>query len=196
MANYYAIAAVSATLQGLLADARPPEYSTASIDLVQMPDFQKPRQVSEGISIMLYRVAVSAASRSLYSPMTVNGSVRRPPLPVDLYFLMTPWAQSAEVQQRLLGWMMRTMEDTPNLYPAQLNAHSSQGNLFDENETVTLTFDPLSLQDLTNVWDILKPNAQLSVAYVARLLYLDSPIEVDSGSLVQTREFEMARLAR
>ncbi len=197
MAHYYAIAAVSATLQGRLADARPqPEFSTAQIELLQVPDFQKPKPVEEGVSIVLYRVAVSGAPRNLYPRLDPGGRRRQPPLPVDLHFLFTMWGRSAAKQQRLLGWVMRTLEDTPTFNAEQLNHYGGPEAIFDETETVTMIFDSLSLQDLTNVWDILKPNAQLSVAYIARMVYLETLVEEPSGELVQTREFQVAKVVR
>lgn len=197
MANYYAIAAVSAALREMLADARPqPEFSAAQIELLQVPDFQKPKPMDEGISIVLYRVTVSAAPRNLYPRLDPDGRRRLPPLPVDLHFMFTPWGRSAAKQQRLLGWLLRTLEDTPTLNAELLNHYGGPETIFDETESVTMIFEPLSLQDLTNVWDILKPNAQLSVAYVARMVYLETILEEPTGERVQTREFQMAKVIR
>lgn len=197
MAHYYAIAAVSSALQGLLADARPqPEFGAAQVELLQLPDFQKPKPVEEGVSILLYRTSVSSAPRNLYPRLDPGGRRRLPPLPVDLHFLFSAWGRSPARQQRLLGWLMRTLEDTPTLNAQLLNHYGGPQPIFDETETVTLIFDPLSLQDLSNVWDILKPNLQLSVAYIARQVYLETIIEEETGEPVQTREFRVAKVVR
>lgn len=194
MANYYAIAAVSAAIRGLLADARvQPEFSSAQIELLQISDFQKAKPIEEGISIFLYRVAVSAAQRSLSAGMDLRGRRRPPPLPVDLYYLLTSWGKTAAKQQRLLGWLMRTLEDQPTLSAELLNHYGGPEQIFDEQETITLIPDPLSLQDLSNLWDILKPNTQVSVAYIARMVYLESILESSEGEPVQTREFQYAK---
>jgi hypothetical protein len=197
MANYYAIAAISTALQGLLTDARPQlEFSTAQIELLQVSDFQKPKPIEEGVSIMLYRVAVSATPRNLYPRLDPTGRRKLPPLPVDLHFLFTVWGRSAARQQRLLGWLMRTLEDTPTLNAELLNYYGGPDTIFDETETVTMIFDPLSLQDLTNVWDILKPNVQPSVAYIARQIALETVLEEQGGELVQARDFRVAKVIR
>jgi hypothetical protein len=52
--------------------------------------------------------------------------------------------------------------------------------------------DPLSLQDLQLLWDVLKPNVPLIVGYVARMVPIDSEISVVEGPAVQTRTFAMA----
>lgn len=194
MANYYAIAAVSTTIRGLLADARvQPEFGSAQIELLQVADFQKPKPIEEGISIFLYRVAVSPMQRSLSAGIDLRGRRRLPPLPVDLYYLLTSWGKTAAKQQRLLGWLMRTLEDLPTLSAELLNHYGGPESVFAENETVTLVPEPLSLQDLANLWEILKPNSHISVAYMARMVYLESILVASEGEPVQTREFQYAK---
>jgi hypothetical protein len=127
-------------------------------------------------------------------PFTIGPSGRpfRPPLPVDLFYLMTPWAKTAEMQHLLLGWAMRAIEDSPSLPPALLNAHFPDVRPFRNDETVDLIHDPLSMQDINNIWEILgKHNVQVSATYVARVIPIDSRVEVgvDAGP-VQTRVFD------
>lgn len=196
MASYYAIAAVTAALQGLLADARPPEYASAEIAVLQVTDFQKAKPVEEGISILLYRIMVSALPRTLSYQVDALGRRRLPPLPVDLCYLFTPWGKTAAAQQRLLGWLMRTLEDSTNLNAGLLNHFGGPDLVFGEDETITLTPETLPLAELANLWDVLKPNAHVSVAYIARMVHLETLIEPASGEPVQTREFQYAGVPR
>ncbi len=192
MASYYAIAAVSATLQGVLSSLRPPEFGDASIDILELPDFHKAKPLEEGISILLYRVGVGGTPRTLSRPPNVEGTRRLPSLPVDLYYLFTPWARTAAVQQRLLGWLMRTLEDNITLSPSELNHYGGPETIFDEGETVSLIPEPLALQDLTNLWEALKPNEHVSVAYVARFVHLETVLPAVDAKLVQARQFDYA----
>ena len=50
--------------------------------------------------------------------------------------------------------------------------------------------DLLSLQDLFNIWEIAKHNHQASVSYIARMIYLDSEVELADAGPVQTRVFD------
>ncbi len=193
MASYYAIAAVSNALRGVLSTARPPELEQITIDVLQVTDFQKMKPIEEGLSIFLYRVAISAMPRTLSSRFDEQGRRKPPPLPVDLYYMITPWGRSAAMQQRILGWAMRTLEDISPINAATLNHFGGPEEIFSEDETVSLIFEPLPLQDLSNVWDILKPNAQVSVGYVARMVELETLLQPEEGSLVQTREFQYAK---
>ncbi len=70
-------------------------------------------------------------------------------------------------------------------------AHFPDVRPFRNDETVDLIHDPISMQDINNIWEILgKHNVQVSATYVARVIPLDSRIEtgVDAGP-VQTRVF-------
>jgi hypothetical protein len=57
---------------------------------------------------------------------------------------------------------------------------------------VELLHDPLSVQDLNNIWEILgKHNVQVSASYVVRLVSIDSRLqEPAAAGAVQTRVFE------
>ena len=99
---------------GLLADACPkPEFASAQFELYQLTNFSNPME--EGISLYLYRVAVNGARRNIPPVLGRDGRRYRPPIPIDLHYVATPWARSAVKQERLLGWMVRMFEDIPIL---------------------------------------------------------------------------------
>lgn len=106
MANWRAISSVGRTLLGLIEDHYPTgELTAPEFRLVHPASFDKPQ--AEGFSLCLYRVGINGSLRML--PPRRNAAGRRfsPSLPVDLQFLLTPWAADAESQMRLLGWTMR-----------------------------------------------------------------------------------------
>ena len=88
---------------------------------------------------------------------------------------------------------MRVLENTPILPPGLLNQHGPRHDVFAANETVELVCDPLSLQDLTNLWEALKPTVSLTVAYVARMVALDSDVEMADAPLVQSRGLDAGK---
>src|SRR6185295_2604269 len=112
MANYLAIAAVAKTLLRLIEEQCPRDdfTGTPTFKLYQTHDFGTPAIV-EGFSLMLYRATVNTATRNQPPRRGPDGVKRRPSLPVDLHFMLTPWAAEAERQLRLLGWVMRFAED-------------------------------------------------------------------------------------
>ena len=192
MASYRAIAATSRAIIGLLEDACPKsEFDKADFKLYQASDYEKP--IVEGISLLLYRVTVNTTLRNLPPRTAPDGTRYRPSFPLDLHYLLTAWASDTEKQQRLLGWAMRTMEDTTILPSAILNKYIDMPDTFRPEEAVELVCDSLSIQDLTAVWDKLKPKYQTSVTYVARMVALDSEIKLTEAELVQARGFDMKK---
>jgi Pvc16 N-terminal domain len=189
MATYHAIAATGEAILGLLEAARPqPEFANAQFALYQSTNFQNPME--EGISLYLYRVATNTTRRNLPPSIGPDGRRYRPPLPLDLHYLLTPWARTAAKQQRLLGWSMRALEDTPILPVGLLNHYGTEPETFFPHETVELVCEPLSLQEIVNIWDAFKPNLQLSAAYVARMVAIDTAVEISERSPAQTRVFD------
>ena len=187
MAKSQAIAATGQAILGLLADAAPkPEFATARFELYQVGDFEP--VLDEGISLYLYRVAVNTSCRNL-APTVADGKYFRPPIPLDLHYMLSAWAKTAVKQQRLLGWAIRTLADTPILHAGVLNQYGPENDVFRPSEGVELILDQLTLQDLNNLWSATKISPPLSVNYVARMLAIESTLELVAAPVVQTREF-------
>jgi len=159
----------------------------AAFLLYQAADFQKPMKF--GLSLFLYRVTVNVASRNGRPHTGPDGNQFLPPLPVDLHYLLTAWGVTASDQQEILGWGMRTLQDVAVLPSGLLNA-SSPG-VFGPAETIELLADTMSHQDLAPFWELMKPNQQVSVPYLARMVALESTVPISEYPDVQTRVFEM-----
>jgi hypothetical protein len=108
--------------------------------------------------------------------------------------MLTPFAPNADTQYRLLGWTMRVIEDTPILPAAYVNAHESQPDTFRPEETVELIYDPLNLQDLSALWEVMEPKLQPAATYVARRIDIESTLEMVDGALVQRRDLSFGRV--
>jgi hypothetical protein len=197
MATYDGIAAVSKAIIGLLYAARAsfPHGPQPNLKLFHASDYDNPKRagsgiVFPGITLYLYRVALNTSMRNASRQVRSDGKSYRAPLPLDLYYLLTAWADDVEMQQRLLGWSMRVLHDTPILPAALLNDHSPDvvDGVFREGETVELTLETLNFQDITTIWDKLKPKMQTSSTYIARMVMIESssPI-VEDMELAQTR---------
>lgn len=192
MAKAQAIAVAGQTFLGLLADNIPKsEFTNARFELYQAANFRSPME--EGISLFLYRIEINAGLRNTPIRTGLDGISRRPPLPLDLYYLLTVWAKDVVKQQRILGWAMRTLEDAPILSAGRLNHFGTETDVFHPNETIEIVYHSLSLQDLSNLWSGFKDNLPMSVAYIARVIAIDSTIVVEESAPVQTRQFDFAK---
>jgi hypothetical protein len=194
MANYRAIAAASTALAGLIRDHYPRAEFGAGLDiqLYQTRDFEQPMQ--EGFSIYLFRVAVNGAVRNLTLRRSPDGRRFRPSLPLDLYYMITPWAQDIERQHRMLGWVMRILDDTGVMSAGHLNHYMPETDTFRSNESLEIICDPLSLTDYLTLWDRLRPRLPASATYVLRAVLIDSEVHVPDAALVQTRRLDVGQV--
>jgi hypothetical protein len=195
MAKHPAIATVGTAILSLLADARPKsDFGNARFELYQSSNFESP--MDEGISLFLYRVTINGTLRNPPGRIDLTGKRRRPPLPLDLYFMLTAWAKTAEKQQILLGWAMQQLEDFPILPSGLLNSFGSEPEVFRSEETVEIICEPISIQDMVSIWENIKSSKtkmQISVTYVARMVMIESSLQQIEAPWVQTRSFAVAQ---
>jgi hypothetical protein len=123
-----------------------------------------------------------------------DGRRFRPSLPVDLHYMVTPWARSAGQQHRMLGWAMRMLEDLGTLSASHLNHYIAETSTFAPTEAVDIVCDPLALNDYLTLWDRLR-TLPASASYVLRMAMLDSTVEISDGAPVRTRRFDMGEVA-
>ena len=193
MASFQAIAATGQAMLGLLADAVPkPEFANAQFELYQISNFSNP--MDEGVSLYLYRIAVNGTRRNMPPIVGPDGRRYRPPIPLDLYYLLSVWARSTVKQQRLLCWTIRMLEDVPILPTGLLNNYGPEPEIFRPGETVEIILESLTLQDLNNLWSATKSTPPLSVGYVARMVGITSMMSLTEAVEVQTREFKSGAL--
>jgi hypothetical protein len=190
MAGAYAVAAVGKAILTLIESTCPrSEFASAAFELYQARNFLQPME--EGIALYLHRVTPANNIRNLPPRVAPDGRRYRPSLPIDLHYLLIPYARDAQQQQRLLGWVMRAMEDLPILNSGLLNQPGPEHDLFFDAESIDVIMETLPIQDIGSIWEVAKPNIQPAVPYVVRMLLLDSAIEIVEGAAVQTRVFGM-----
>jgi hypothetical protein len=194
MAAYGAIAAVGQSLLALLREAAPTtEFRGADFHLMSAGELEKPPTL--GVTLFLFQVTPSAIRRNL-AGRADGGKRRRPPMTLDLRYLLSAWAPTAEKQQRLLGWSLRAIEDAAILPSALLNEHAAPDHdTFHAEETVSLVPEPLALQDLFNVWELAgKPKLPASAGLVARLVAIDSALGDADAEPVRRRDYGSERV--
>jgi hypothetical protein len=136
-------------------------------DDLEAPDDEVGGITSPGLSILLYRVEVNKTVRSGWSAVgSANG---RAHLPLDLHFLVTPWASNADYELRILGRTMQCMEEHPSLSGPLLD-----GAGWAPGDSVQLVLDEVSTETVMRTFDSLPHDFKLSVTYVARVVRLDS----------------------
>jgi hypothetical protein len=192
VATYQAVAATSEAIVGLLSSAAAApdsEFGGTKVELYRGEDLAKP--MNEGVSLYLHRIVVSTEHRNRLPRVGPDGRRRRPAVPLDLHYLLTAWATDAIKQQRLLGWCIRVLADTPTLPAGLLNHFGPEHDVFLPDETIELLLEPLSMQDMSYVMEASGGRREVAATFVARVVELESLDPSPIGSLVQTRELQL-----
>src|SRR5438874_7219001 len=101
-----------------------------------------------------------------------GGKLRKPPMALDLYYLITPLLKAPRDQQIVLGKIMQVLYDRPTLEGPEL-----AGSLANSGETLRVIFNTVPLQEVSWVWQALETPYRLSVTYTVRVTMLDSTEE-------------------
>lgn len=178
MADASAIGLVSQSLQAVL--------RAAITDSGAFPgtavDLQSPRELLANgaqptvVSLWLYRVKRNEDLVNAPPVRLPNGRVSARPLPLDLYYLVTPLAPQALTRQRLMGRAMQALHDA-----SRFGAEFLRAELLAAGQSgLSVHLEPQTLDEATKVWHALHQPYELSVTYVAQVCLiesLDRPVE-------------------
>lgn len=167
MAKADAVRDTAATLVSLLQQGipsgmvDPTRITIATPD--QFTDLRDPAQPN--VTIFLYRIAVNPQLRNAPRRNIGAGKTTRPLLPVELSFLITPWAKDTKDELRIAGRILQTLYDHAELAAADL-----AGTSWDQDDTVQLILESLPLEDHYRIWDAGEVPYRLSLIYTARVI--------------------------
>ena len=175
MADYRAIASVGKSLERFLSACFleapvPVEGQTTVATLARTEDFRDGagRLVPPCLSIFLYRVEQNKTMRAAWSGVgSLDGTGH---LPLDLHYMITPWARDPELEHRILGRAMQCLEATPILAGPLL----TPGGDWAPNEAVQLVLEEVPTEWVMRTFDSLPVDFKLSVPYCARVVRIDT----------------------
>lgn len=188
MSNTRAIAAVTATIRGLLersfnqsADLNPdPLLNQTSVTTLPPDEARSGGTPAERqLNIYLYQILPNAAYRNADVPRQLRpGETGQPPLALNLYYLLTAYATDDDqpVSHRILGRAMSVLHDHPVLGREHLESILTDGasGLGEQFERVRLSLQPLALEDIFKLWSGFQTHYRLSAAYEATVVLIDS----------------------
>ena len=179
MADFTAIASVGKSLERFLSAcftdaAVPPPVpgSTTKAVLARTEDFDDTtgagRITMPCLSIFLYRIDYNKTMRAAWS--AVGSQDGHGHLPLDLHYMLTPWATDPEFEHRIIGRAMQCLETTPILGGPLL----TPGGNWAPHEAVQLLLEDVPTEWVMRTFDSLPTDFKLSVPYVARITRIDS----------------------
>ncbi|HLJ46317.1 MAG TPA: DUF4255 domain-containing protein [Bryobacteraceae bacterium] len=191
MSDFTAIRAVSHTLKEVLRQAIT-ESTEAQLSGVPI-ELRSPKELAKSttpvVSLWLYRVT--------RDPDMLNRPGARPapnqrviqPLPIHLYYLITPISAQPGDLQVLLGRAMQALNDHASLQGADL-----QDSLAGSSEQLRVVFETLTLEELTRIWHSLEEPYRVSVTYEVQVVNIDSDLEPIEVSPVKVRQADYAEI--
>lgn len=178
MSDFTVIGDIGETLKTLLEDD-----PWSGISSTPEITFKSPKEIKDDggnpnkVSLFLYQIIENAYLKNEEAQRIDNSSLRLPPLPLDLLYLVTPYSEDKTQEKIILGKVMQIFHDN-----AILSGTVLQGDLSGTDEEIKLLINPISLDDLTKIW-----SAFQEVSYRLSLTYMVSPVKIDSTHQVSTQ---------
>ncbi|MCP4663258.1 MAG: DUF4255 domain-containing protein [bacterium] len=125
------------------------------------------------INLFLYQVQENATLKNLDWQAKREGQLVPPPLSLNLFYLMTPYAQNDQetgnaTRHEILGDVMRVFHE----HPVVPEVHLAPG-LQDAREEIRIMLRALDLEELSRVWTTFSEPFRLSVLYEVAVVQLD-----------------------
>ena len=191
MATYRAIEAASSAIVGLLDDAfQATDFALDEPEFLVIDGGDFADGLPTGAGIFVYRIQVNGARRHPSGRAdVVTGRRDLPQLPVDVHLLVVVSAADPGTKLALTGWIMRKLEDHPVLPAGLLNRDAGDTPIFRTDETVEITFDDVSHEELLHLWEVLGAAKYdvVMLPYVLPNLHIESSVDMAEAREVQER---------
>lgn len=132
------------------------------------------------ITVFLYRVTIAPEQRNAARRVLPDGSTTRPLLPLELHYLVTPWASATADEHRIIGRILQQLYDH-----AELSAADLQGASWGPGDSVQLSLNPLTSEEQLQLWQTMAAPYRLSVAYKARIIGVEPALRQTPTPVVE-----------
>lgn len=192
MSDFTVVKAVTDTMQQILVDgitnSPDPQLNGVQIDL-RSPKEMREANNATGISLWLYRITRDADLLNDRPERISPTQIRNTPLPIHLYYLVTPLVTDPGDRQTLIGRVLQLFNDHAILRGADL-----QDSLAGSDDEFRITLETLTLEELTRVWFSLSEPYDLSVSYEVQVVKIDSDLEAVQNASVISRKTGYAQI--
>ena len=124
------------------------------------------------VNLYLYQVTENPFTKNQPWVTRPDGVQEYPPLALNLYYLLTPYASDPLSAHRVLTHAMQTLYVNSTLTGVDL-----ADPLRLSVERLTINLCQMSLEELTRIWNALQTPYRLSVSYEVRIVLIESMLE-------------------
>jgi hypothetical protein len=177
MSDYTVLAEVGETLVGVLwQEIQLDPQVNALIDNENRISLESPADLigndAVRLSLYLYRIVEDPNTKNRFMVQGNGAQLRKAPLSLDLFYLITPMVGLPREQQIVLGKVMQVLYDR-----AILEGPDLVGSLAVSGEVLRVVLNPATLEETARVWQALELSYRLSICYVVRVAMVDSTRE-------------------
>jgi hypothetical protein len=147
------------------------------------PDLARDTSTGNQVNLFLYHMSRNPAWSNMDLPsQTKPGEAGRPPLALDLSYLLTAYGTGdSDVEaQRTLGRAMRLLHDHPVLGREELDEAGQpihlDAQLGAQIERIRISHEPLPLDELTKLWTSFQTGYRISTTYKLTVVLIDSQL--------------------
>lgn len=131
------------------------------------------------LNLYLYQVLEDEFSKNQSWPTLPSGQLNYPPLALDLFYLLTPYASDAISAHHVLSHAMKILHENSIIRGSQM-AESLRLSM----EQLSIILCPMQLEELTRIWNSLQTPYRLSVIYEVRIVLVESDIVRDAARVL------------
>lgn len=124
------------------------------------------------LSLFLYHIEPDGHLRNQPPLSAGQTGLRFPPMAIQLRYLITPLDKDEDQNHLMLGRILQHFHDQP--FVTSLNDTPLDNSHGGNSDRFRITFETLSMEQLSQVWNALNTGYRLSVAYAVRIVAIDS----------------------
>jgi hypothetical protein len=181
MSSALAVSGVTAAMRNLL-DLGTRDHPPGTVVTARPPDKARDGISSNQLNVFLYQTTLNAAWRNRDMPSRVRpGETSLPPLPLTLHYLLTAYGENDDDMDghHVLGQAMSILHDHPILSHEEIRAALGPTvplfpPVVDQPEGVRITFQPMSLEEMSKLWTTLQTQYRISASYQVSVVLIES----------------------
>jgi hypothetical protein len=168
MSSSSVISDVTQTLEELLVNGQLPK-SSFDVSLKSPADETVSPSMKPKVNLFLFRVSENPFAKNQEWQPVGAGTLRYPPLALNLSYVLTPYAENKLDEQRVFGEAMRVLYEN-----AIVPAAALKGGLENTAEELKVDLCHMTMEQQTQVWSALGQPYRLSACYEVRMVLIDS----------------------